>query len=101
MAIGSNLRRLRVGQGLTQAEVAAAAGITRLAYRNLETGASLPRAEPLQALARALEVGVQDLVTPATELRHVRFRSFQRLNTREQILVEVGRRLRDFNELEE
>ncbi len=101
MAIGSNLRRVRVAQGLTQAEVATAAGITRLAYRNLETGASLPRAETLQALARALEVGAQDLVTPVSELRHVRFRSFQRLNTREQILVEVGRRLRDFNELEE
>ncbi len=100
-AIGANLRRLRVAQGLTQADVAVAAGITRLAYRNLETGASLPRAETLQALARALEVGIQDLVTPVLELRHVRFRSFQRLNTREQILVEVGSRLRDFNELEE
>lgn len=100
-AIGANLRRLRAAQGLTQAEVATASGITRLAYRNLEAGLSLPRAETLQALARALEAGVQDLVTPASELRHVRFRSFQRLNTREQILFEVGRRLRDFNELEE
>ena len=100
-AIGANLRRLRASHGLTQAEVATASGITRLAYRNLEAGLSLPRPETLQALARALEAGVQDLVTPASELRHVRFRSFQRLNTREQILFEVGRRLRDFNELEE
>jgi Zn-dependent peptidase ImmA (M78 family)/DNA-binding XRE family transcriptional regulator len=100
-AIGSNLRRLRAAQGRTQAELAAAAGITRLAYRNLESGLSLPRAETLRVLAQALEVGVQDLVTPTAELRHVRFRSFQRLNTREQILFEVGRRLRDFNELEE
>ena len=100
-AIGANLRRLRAAQGMTQADVAAAAGITRLAYRNLETGLSLPRAETLQALARALEAGVQDLVAPGFELRHVRFRSFQRLNTREQILFEVGRRLGDFNEIEE
>lgn len=100
-AIGANLRRLRSAHGLTQAEVATASGITRLAYRNLEAGLSLPRADTLQALARALEAGIQDLVTPAAELRHVRFRSFQRLNTREQILFEVGRRLRDFNELEE
>jgi Zn-dependent peptidase ImmA (M78 family)/DNA-binding XRE family transcriptional regulator len=100
-AIGTNLRRLRGAQGLTQAEVAAAAGITRLAYRNLESGASLPRAETLLALARAMDVGVQDLVTPVPELHHVRFRSFQRLNTREHILIEVGRRLSDFNELEE
>jgi Zn-dependent peptidase ImmA (M78 family) len=45
-------------------------------------------------------VGVQDLVTPSVELRQVRFRSFRRLNTREQILIDVGRRLRDFNDLE-
>ena len=99
--IGANLRRLRAERGLTQAEVAASAGITRLAYRNLETGLSQPRTETLQELARALEAGIQDLVTPVVELRHVRFRSFQRLNTREQILAEVGRRLRDFNEIEE
>lgn len=100
-AIGANLRRLRADRKLTQAELAEAAGITRLAYRNVETGLSRPRAETLHALARALEVGVQDLVTPVFELRHVRFRSFQRLNTREQILSEIGRRLRDFNEIEE
>lgn len=99
--IGTNLRRLRAARNLTQADIATAAGITRLAYRNLETGLSLPRTETLQALARSLEVGVQDLVTPVAELRHVRFRSFQRLNTREQILFEIGRRLQDFNELEE
>jgi Zn-dependent peptidase ImmA (M78 family)/DNA-binding XRE family transcriptional regulator len=101
MTIGANLRRLRAAQGLTQADVAVAAGITRLAYRNLETGLSLPRAETLYALAQALDVGVQELVTQVPQLRRVRFRSFQRLNTREQILFEVGRRLRDFNELEE
>jgi Zn-dependent peptidase ImmA (M78 family)/DNA-binding XRE family transcriptional regulator len=99
--IGANLRRLRSARGATQEDLAEAAGITRVAYRNLETGASLPRTETLQALARALEVGIQDLVTPSAELRQVRFRSFRRLNTREQILIDVGRRLRDFNDLEE
>ena len=34
-------------------------------------------------------------------LRHVRFRSFKRLRTREGILADVGRWLWDFNELEE
>jgi Zn-dependent peptidase ImmA (M78 family)/DNA-binding XRE family transcriptional regulator len=98
--IGTNLRRLRTARGVTQEDLAEAAGITRVAYRNVETGASLPRTETLQALARALEVGIQDLVTPVAELRHVRFRSFRRLNTRDQILIDVGRRLGDFNNLE-
>jgi Zn-dependent peptidase ImmA (M78 family)/DNA-binding XRE family transcriptional regulator len=99
--IGTNLRRMRLARGLTQDELAARVGITRLAYRNLEAGVSLPKSETLLALARALAVGTSDLVTPAAELRHVRFRSFSRLNTRDQILFEVGRRLRDYNEVEE
>ena len=99
--ISANLRRLRKARGVTQEDLAEAAGITRVAYRNLETGISQPRPETLQSLARSLEVGIQDLVTPAAELRHVRFRSFRRLNTRDQILIDVGRRLRDFNDLED
>jgi Zn-dependent peptidase ImmA (M78 family)/DNA-binding XRE family transcriptional regulator len=98
--IGANLRRQRIARNVTQEALAEAVGITRVAYRNLETGVSQPRPETLRALAQALEVGIQDLVTPAAELRHVRFRSFRRLNTRDQILIDVGRRLRDFNDLE-
>jgi len=99
--IGANLRRLRGALGMTQEQVAAASGISRVAYRNLETGASAPRVETLHALAKALEVRLQDLVSPAAELRHVRFRSFRRLNTREQILITVERWLRGFNDLED
>jgi Zn-dependent peptidase ImmA (M78 family)/transcriptional regulator with XRE-family HTH domain len=98
--IGVNLRKFRSALGMTQEQVAAAAGISRVAYRNLETGASAPRVETLHALAKALEVRLQDLVSPAAELRHVRFRSFRRLNTREQILITVERWLRGFNDLE-
>jgi transcriptional regulator with XRE-family HTH domain len=46
--IGTNLRRLRTARGVTQEDLAEAAGITRVAYRNVETGASLPRAETLR-----------------------------------------------------
>ncbi|HEX4959573.1 MAG TPA: helix-turn-helix transcriptional regulator, partial [Thermoanaerobaculia bacterium] len=99
--IGTNLRRFRDALRMTQEEVASAAGISRVAYRNLETGTSAPRMETLHALARALEVRLQDLVSPAAELRYVRFRSFRRLNTREQILIAVERWLRGFNDLEE
>lgn len=100
-AIAANLRRLRLAHGLTQVQAAEAAGISKGAYRNIEGRKSVPRADTLHRLAEALEVGIQDLVTPAPELRRVRFRSFKRLRTREQILVAVGRWLADFNGLEE
>src|SRR5690349_19318780 len=99
--IGTNLRRHRMALGMTQEALAEAAGITRVAYRNLESGDSVPRVETLHALARALKVAVQELVAPVVELKNVRFRSFRRLNTREQILIEIGRRLTDFHDLEE
>lgn len=99
--IAGNLRRLRAARDLSQAEVAEAAGLSRVGYRNLESGASVPRVETLQALARALQVPVQELVTPVRILRKVRFRSLKRLNSREHVLAIVGQRLGDFVELEE
>lgn len=100
-AIAANLRRLRLAKGLTQVQAAEAAGISKGAYRNIELRKSEPRADTLQRLAAALEVRIQDLVTPAAELRQVRFRSFKKLRTHEEILVAVGRWLADFNGLEE
>lgn len=99
--IAGNLRRLRAARDLSQGEVAEAAGLSRVGYRNLESGASIPRVETLQALARALQVPVQELVTPVRVLRKVRFRSLKRLNSREHVLAIVGQRLGDFVELEE
>jgi len=98
--IGRNLRRLREAKGMTQEQLATAAGISRPGYRNIETGQSLPRVDTLQALASSLGVPLGELVTPVTELHHVRFRSLRRLNTRTQILADVSRWLADFNELE-
>ena len=100
-AIAANLRRLRAAQGLTQEQAAESAGISKSAYRNIEGRRSVPRVDTLHRLAEALAVPIQDLVTPAPELQRVRFRSFRRLKTREQILVAVSRWLADFNELED
>jgi Zn-dependent peptidase ImmA (M78 family)/transcriptional regulator with XRE-family HTH domain len=99
-ALAANLRRVRAAQGLTQAELAEAAGLSRVGYRNLETGKSLPRVDTLHALAEALSVPLQDLIVPVRQLRQVRFRSLQRLNTRDAILAEVSTWLEAFNELE-
>lgn len=99
--ISANIRRLRNERGLTQDAVANAAGISRLALRNIEKQKSQPRPDTLHAIARALAVGLGDLAVPVAQLRHVRFRSKKRLNSRDQILADVARRLGDFNDLEE
>jgi len=99
--VAANLRRLREQKNLTQDALAEAAGISRLAYRNIETRKSVPRVDTLQALAAALEVGLEALVAPVPHLRHARFRSLKRLNSREQVLADVAKRLADYNDLEE
>jgi Zn-dependent peptidase ImmA (M78 family)/DNA-binding XRE family transcriptional regulator len=99
--IAGSLRRLRAARRQTQEEVAAAAGLSRVGYRNLEAGTSVPRVETLNALARALEIPIQDLLTPVPQLHRVRFRSLKRLNSREQVLASVARQLSDFAELED
>jgi transcriptional regulator with XRE-family HTH domain len=62
MELGGSLRRIRVERGLTQAEVAGRAAISRLAYRNIETGRSSPRITTLLAIARALGVSAAALL---------------------------------------
>ncbi len=100
-AIASNLCRLRVSKGLTQEKLADSAGLSRVGYRNIESGQSLPRVDTLQALAAALDVRVQQIVTPVAQLKQVRFRALKKLTTREQILASVAGWLKDFNELED
>jgi Zn-dependent peptidase ImmA (M78 family)/DNA-binding XRE family transcriptional regulator len=99
-AISSNLLRLRLEKKWSQEHIAGAAGLSTLAYRNLESGKSIPKASTLQFLAHAFGVQIQELVTAVPELRHVRFRSLKRLNTRGQILNEMARKLKDFHEIE-
>lgn len=98
--VAANLRRLREQKGLTQDALAEAAGISRLAYRNIETRKSVPRVDTLQALATALQVGIEALVAPVPHLKYARFRSLKRLNSREQVLADIARRLADYNDLE-
>ncbi len=99
-AIAVNLRRIRRAKGLSQGAVAQRAGLSRAAYGNIETGKSEPRVSNLQAIAGVLKVPLDQLVVPVQPLRAVRFRSFKRMRTREEILVDVGRWLRDFNDVE-
>lgn len=99
--IGANLRRIRESKGLTQSEVADLAGISRVAYRNIENSTSAPRVSTLQNIASGVEVKLQDLFIPVRTLKNVRFRASKKMNSRENILAEVVRWLDDFNALEE
>lgn len=98
--LGYNLQRLRLSNSLSQGKLAQAAGISRTAYINIERSLSEPRANTVRALAKALDVRVPALLAEAPTLKRVRFRSLKRLKRREQVLVEVGQKLRDFAELE-
>lgn len=99
--IGANLRRIREAKGLTQSEVADLAGISRVAYRNIESGSSTPKVSTLQNIASGVEVKLQDLFIPVRTLKNVRFRASKKMNSRESILAAVVRWLDDFNALEE
>jgi Zn-dependent peptidase ImmA (M78 family)/transcriptional regulator with XRE-family HTH domain len=99
-AIAVNLRRLRLARAYSQDRLAAEAGLSRAAYRKVEVGQSQPRVSTVQALARALGVSLEELVTPVPMLTAVRFRSHKRLRSREQVLADVSRWLQGFNEVE-
>lgn len=99
--IANNLRKFREAQGLSQEELAKAAGISRVGYRKIETQISLPRVSTLKALAEALSISIQELVTPVNELKHVRFRSQGNINNRNQIIDEISRKLENYNDLEQ
>lgn len=98
--IATNLARLRVDAGLSQVDLADAAGLSRLTLSKIERGEVLPRAETLSDLARALKVSVGELVTPVRSLTNVRFRAAKRINSREQMLAQVGAWLEAYTALE-
>ncbi|EIJ80121.1 helix-turn-helix domain-containing protein [Bacillus methanolicus PB1] len=98
--IGANLRRIRESKGLSQDKVAELCGISRPAYRNIESGESTPKVSTLQNIVNGLGINLQDLFQPIRTLEKVRFRALKRMNSRDQILTEVARWLDDFNYLE-
>src|SRR2546426_12670514 len=95
--LSANLARLRARGDLSQAALAMRAGISRVAYRNIETGRTLPRASTLEAIAQALRVPLAELLRPAVELRQVRFRSEgEELRSRQATLARGCNWLRDY-----
>ena len=99
--LAQNVRRIRTGKQFSQRALAEAAGLSVPAIKSLELAKAEPRVRTVQAIAKALDVKLQDLFLPARELKTVRFRSTKRIQNRENILADIARRLEDFNYLEE
>jgi Zn-dependent peptidase ImmA (M78 family)/transcriptional regulator with XRE-family HTH domain len=100
--IAANLRRLRDLRDMSQTELADAAGISRVQLGDLERGGvENPRTATLTNLAKALRVPAGELLRPALSLKQVRFRSNEKLKSRDAILSDVARWLSDFNQLED
>ena len=71
--IGKNLHIYRQAKKLTQDRLAKEAGISRTAYRNIETSASMPTVNTLINICNALGVQFQDVLKPARELRKIKW----------------------------
>jgi Zn-dependent peptidase ImmA (M78 family)/DNA-binding XRE family transcriptional regulator len=97
--LSTNLRRHRIASGKNQGEIADAAGLSRVGYRNIEAGNVAPRVDSLMRIAAVLEVKLEDLLAPVQQLKQVRFREHN-MRTREELLARVGRHLADYNDLE-
>ncbi len=91
--LGANLRQLREARGLSQGQIAAAAGIPRATWTNLESGAANPTLTVLVRAAAALQVRLEELIAPPKAVaRHFRADT---LPIRRKGLVTVRRLLPD------
>ena len=71
--IGENLRKLRRNNRLSQQELADKAGISRLAYSQIERGEVEAKVSTLTNLAKVLDVKLQDLFVKPRRLTRVRW----------------------------
>ncbi len=104
-SIAINLKRLRSAKGFSQGKIAGMAGLSRLAYANIESGKANPRVNNLQQIADVLSVGIQDLVTQVPKIDSLRFRckkmpTGREKSRRDQIVADVAFWLRDYSDLE-
>jgi transcriptional regulator with XRE-family HTH domain len=65
--VGRNVRRLRLGKGLTQEQFAEQCGFSQQYVSDLERGIRNPTVVSLYELAQALEAQPVDLVAPDGE----------------------------------
>jgi transcriptional regulator with XRE-family HTH domain len=62
--LAGNIRQLRESRGFTQQQMAEIAGIPRATWANLESGAGNPTLSVLHRVASALQVSIEELLSP-------------------------------------
>lgn len=62
--MGNNIRQLREARGLTQQQMARISGVPRPTWANLESGAANPTLAVLIKVATALQVSLEELISP-------------------------------------
>ena len=62
--LGNNIRQLREARGLTQQQMAKISGVPRPTWANLESGAANPTLAVLIKVASALQVSLEEIVSP-------------------------------------
>jgi len=62
--LGNNVRQLREARGLTQQQMARISGVPRPTWANLESGAANPTLMVLAKVATALQVSLEELISP-------------------------------------
>lgn len=101
--VAQNLIKLRVANGFTQEYVAEKAGISLLAYRNIEGVKSEPNVSTLQKIAKNVyNINTAELFAEyKTQIKKVRFRALENKNIkkREDIVCEISSWLEKYNEL--
>src|SRR5215813_2982883 len=71
--IAQNLRQLRQSRNLTQEQLARLSGVPRPTWSNLESGTANPTVAVLAKVAAALQVPVEELISPPkAQARHYR-----------------------------
>ncbi|MGE0397892.1 MAG: helix-turn-helix domain-containing protein [Kofleriaceae bacterium] len=71
--LADNIKAVREARGLSQQQIAKAAGIPRATWTNLESGSANPTLAVLIKVANALQVRVDELLAaPRTSARHLK-----------------------------
>ncbi|MFP4384576.1 MAG: helix-turn-helix domain-containing protein [Spirochaetia bacterium] len=99
-----NLFRIRRLKNINMEDLSTKIGVSRQAYSNLEHGKSQPKSSTLAKLSKELNVDINDLLADPPRFKSLRFRSNKTLskteeNIREQLIYDVHRWLKDYNEL--
>ncbi len=99
--IAGNLTRYRKGLGLSQKDLAEKVGVAIAKIKNYENAQSLPDSKTLSALARALEVTLDDLLqVPPAPSPDFRFRALASFQKKPQLVARVRRMLETYNAIE-